>query len=145
MSNRNALTERRPSTAGAPLWLARWMVAHPAPVPKAAVERALDQALQAMAPATPAQIAARLEMAFVLFRRPENFIDQQPAYLRALEDIPPDLLDQAMRQVEKKCKFLPTPAEIRVFIEDQLTERMVTAKRLEICLNNGRFNEGART
>jgi len=44
-------------------------------------------------------------------------------YMEALADIPPELLDKAVKHCIRTCRFFPKPAELRGAIADELAER----------------------
>jgi len=64
-----------------------------------------------------------------------------PIYLRALADVPYDLLDEALLRVEQRCKYFPKPVEITEHIQAKLDRRYATYRRLETMLAVAKWPE----
>ena len=72
---------------------------------------------------------------------PENWADIAKFYIEALEDVPHDLVEEALKHVRLNCTFFPKPAELRGPIAEALSERRAARDRLETVLALGRFLE----
>ena len=80
-------------------------------------------------PIEPRELAVRL--AYTLAIWPERAAALTDQYREALADVPADLVEIALRHVRQRCKWPPTPAELREPIERLLTERQRRAADLE--------------
>lgn len=55
----------------------------------------------------------KIDAALAIYKLPDDWKRRAPQYLAALSDVPPDLVDLALRQAVRTCKWLPQPSEIR--------------------------------
>lgn len=90
------------------------------------VPAALEAVEATLVPATPDQIAAAL--ATVSFALPSRMTDvdaeaRLEVYIKALNDIPVDVLNDACMEAVKSCKFFPKVAELRQFAKPELVRR----------------------
>lgn len=53
---------------------------------------------------------------------PKNWATAAPLYIEALSDIPPELLDKAVKHAIAGNPFFPKPADLRASIADELSE-----------------------
>jgi len=67
-----------------------------------------------------------------LFTLPANWGDVAHHYRAAVADLPPDLLIVAMRHIRDHSRFFPKPAELRIPVTRELTERKMALTRLEL-------------
>lgn len=67
-----------------------------------------------------------------LFTLPANWEDVAHHYHAAVADLPPDLLIAALRHVRDHCRFFPKPAELRMPVMRDLTERRINLRRLDM-------------
>jgi hypothetical protein len=51
-------------------------------------------------------------------------------YLLGLDDVPGELLAQAVKRAAKECRFRPTPSELREMIGPEIAERSLRLARL---------------
>lgn len=66
-------------------------------------------------------------------------------YLDALEDLPPDLLNEALNHVVQNYPYkFPKPASVREPVKAKLAERHAAVTRLEGILKTGTFEEPRR-
>lgn len=129
-----------------PPWLEGWTMEHDAPVSKEVAQSALREVRQALFGSSAVEIATRLEETLALWETalPANWDAQAPVYLRALSDLPPDLLDKALIQVERTCKFFPKPADIIECVESDMHARSAAVRMLEARVAFGRWPEPKR-
>lgn len=83
----------------------------------------LADAQKAIIPASRKEIAVKVADTFALWTLPENWDQTAKFYLEALEGLPSDLVDEALRQARMNCKWLPKPAELREFVNKELLSR----------------------
>lgn len=115
-----------------------------APVPDALsggrAEAALAEVISTLAPAGPEALSVLLLGLIEWAERWDRWHPRREGdvaalvadYCEALDDVPPDLLDAAIRQIRKTWKWrqLPTPADIREIVDPALSVRRSTAQRL---------------
>lgn len=71
----------------------------------------------------PRTIAVILKPLIDLHGEPRNWATAAPIYLKALADIPPDLLTKAVAEMIATNQYFPKPAELRNAIADELADR----------------------
>lgn len=86
----------------------------------AAVMPSYEQSLE---PATAEEIAVGLHSALSLFNPPDNFQDTAKIYLKALANVPKDLLPVSIEAVSMRCKFFPKPADFLEPVEKEISHR----------------------
>jgi hypothetical protein len=58
-----------------------------------------------------------------LWVRPGNWPELSELFVDTLEELPLDLVSKALRAAVAKLNFFPKPAELRAFVEDDMTAR----------------------
>ncbi len=64
-----------------------------------------------------------LEQTLEMYGVPDNWEKVAVFYLEAVEDLPKDLLEQALKHIRMNLKWFPKPCEIRAPVMDQLAKR----------------------
>jgi hypothetical protein len=73
--------------------------------------------------ATPREIGVALEQLVSIFGRPTDWAVAAPLYLEALADIRSDLLSLAVKRlIRDHDRYMPTPAQIRAKVKDELDD-----------------------
>lgn len=105
--------------------LAGWTLAEALPVTAEQVQTGIAIATALLRPADPREAAVKLDRTLRLWRLPEAWDDVAEFYLEALEDVPSDLLDVALKRVRLSHKYptAPSPAEFRLAIASDLAAR----------------------
>lgn len=67
-------------------------------------------------------IAVLLKPLIDLHGEPSAWATAAPLYMEALADIPPELLEAAVKHCIRTCRFFPKPAELRAPIADELND-----------------------
>lgn len=106
----------------------------PVPVSKTEASLALREVEHALTPICTKDAAALLAQTVEVFGVPQNWDRTAKFYLEALEDVPPDLAELAMKRVRMNLKFFPKPSEIRAQIAPELGERNTARARLSHAL-----------
>lgn len=70
----------------------------------------------------------RLERSLAIWNLPENWTEIASFYIEALEDLPGDLVERALRNARLSCKWFPKPAELRT----QEISNELQARRREV-------------
>lgn len=95
---------------------------------------------------TPADLkgaVVEMEQTLALFKLPDNWNEIAKFYVEVIEDIPADLLVDALKHVRMTKKWFPKPSELREGIASEMAERQLLAARLRIMA--GKFNQTATT
>lgn len=95
-------------------------------------------------PADPKQVAVLLEQTLAIYGAPDNWSETAEFYLEALEDVPLDLVEKALKHVRLNLKWFPKPSELREPIREELAHRETTVSRLGAMLELGDFEEPRR-
>ena len=98
------------------------------------MERDLEIWQRACEPADPKAVAVLLEQTLEIFGTPDNWERIAVFYLEAFEDAPLDLVQAALKDVRRTCKFFPKPAELRAPIAKEIGERRHTTWLLRLML-----------
>lgn len=97
-----------------------------------AIPDALDHARAAVEPINPKALAVLLARTAKLWKLPEEWDDIAEFYVEALEDVPLDLVQSALKHVRLTSKWFPKPSEIRASIGLELDRRRHVRRRLEV-------------
>ncbi len=113
-------------------WVDGWLPGHILPRSPDQVRAELDRWTRLAEPVGVEHAAVMIEQTVALWndRTPKNWSDIADFYLEAVEDMPPDLLDEALREVRLNSRFFPTPADIRAPVLARLERRKRTRDRL---------------
>lgn len=116
-----------------PPWLDGWNLAIPVPVDKPNVLDAIARMEQSLRPVDPRKLAVLLDKTMRLWRLPADWETVSGFYLEALEDLPDDLFEAALKRVRMTHKYpdAPKPADFRQAVEAELTARKLTVMRLK--------------
>lgn len=98
------------------------------PVP---LQTALTAARSDLTPIDPKALAVMLKETLALWPLPAEFDTTAKFYREALQDVPLDLVETALRHVRLSSRFFPRPAEIRDAIRDELARRRMRLDRAE--------------
>ncbi len=116
----------------------QWLISHrgqEANVAKETVQDELAKARRSLEIAGQELLLTGLREALSIFEVPDNWDVQAKPYLKALDDLPPDLLAEALDHVVRTYKYtFPKPASIREPVEQELSNRAGVVKRLESML-----------
>lgn len=77
-------------------------------------------------------LAVLLAQTFKLWNPPDDFDDTAPFYREALEDVPLDLVQSALKHIRQTLKWFPKPCELRAPIEVELRRRRDMLRRLKL-------------
>lgn len=129
-----------------PRWLAAWAAADPVPVTAAEVAAALALVAGGLVPADPVDIGRKLDATMQLWRLPVAWREVAEFYVEALEELPADLVDLALRRVRARHKYpeAPKPAEFVEAVRDDLAARKLAKLRLGRALSKARRDESTR-
>lgn len=83
----------------------------------------LHTTMAAVRPATTKEIAVKLEDTLSLWTLPESWSKTAKFYVEAMEGLPSDLVDHALKEARMHCKFMPKPAELRGFVDAEMGKR----------------------
>jgi len=83
-----------------------------------------------MEPISPHEIGVLLAQTLAIWPRPENWAHISPAYREALEEIPLDLVQSALKHCRMTLKWFPKPCELIDPIRPELEKRKQTLRRL---------------
>lgn len=72
---------------------------------------------------TKRDIAAALAMLIAVFGEPPNWEQAEKIYFDLLRDIPPDVLEHAVRAHMRTSKWFPKPAELLLFAQVDIDDR----------------------
>jgi hypothetical protein len=76
-------------------------------------------------------LAVLLMQTFKIWNPPDDFDDTAPFYREALEDVPLDLVQAALKHLRQTLKWFPKPCELRAPIEAELRRRRDVLRRLK--------------
>ncbi len=86
------------------------------------------------------ELAVKLDKTLTLWAAPEGFEVTAEFYLEALEDLPADLVEAALKQVRMTYRYpsMPKPADFRSAVVAELGRRQRQARKLEIAITRAR-------
>ena len=73
-----------------------------------------------------------LEKTLELYGMPSNWDRVAEFYLEVIEDLPMDIIIDAMRTLRQTCKWFPKPSEIRDAINSIHWQRVMAASKLRL-------------
>lgn len=88
-------------------------------------------------------LAVLLAQTFKLWNPPEDWDDTAPFYREALEDVPLDLVQSALKHLRQTLKWFPKPCELRAPIEGELRRRRDVLRRLKLMEQKARLGDVA--
>ena len=113
----------------------QWLISHrgkEANVTKETVQDELAKARRSLQVAGQEVLLISLREALSIFELPEHWDVQAKPYLKALDDLPPDLLAEALDHVVRTYEYkFPKPASIRKPVEKELSDRAGAVQRFE--------------
>lgn len=77
-------------------------------------------------------LAVLLMQTLKIWNPPGDFDDTAQFYREALEDVPADLVQAALKHLRQTLKWFPKPCELRAPIEDELRRRRDILRRLKL-------------
>jgi hypothetical protein len=77
-------------------------------------------------------LAVLLAQTLKIWNPPEDFDDTAQFYREALEDVPVDLVQAALKHLRQTLKWFPKPCELRAPIETELRRRRDVLRRLKL-------------
>lgn len=98
----------------------------------AAIPEAIDHARAAVVPVTTKALAVLLAKTAKLWKLPEEWDDIAEFYVEALDDVPLDLVQSALKHVRLNSKWFPKPSEIRASVTLELDRRRHVLRRIEV-------------
>lgn len=123
-----------------PPWVADWQVGVQMRRTPEEIEAERQKWLAATTPADLKTATVLLDETLELFHPlPPNWDKVAPFYVEAIEDLPLDLLQEALSHVRRTCVFFPKPAEIRSSVAEKLRERLDAVVRLETLRTLGAY------
>jgi len=91
----------------------------------------IAQARANLAPMDPKALAVKLNQTLALWPKPAEFETTAEFYLEALETVPADLVEKALKHVRLNSKFFPKPAELLEPIRAEMTQRRESLRDAE--------------
>lgn len=112
---------------------AAWNPAEDEPPPTGAADAAM--LARHCQPADPRRLAIELKRTVDALRPAPKGVDEEAAseaMMEALEDVPLDIAQAALKRVRMECKWFPKPAEIRERVVAELGERKRAVMKAEV-------------
>lgn len=104
---------------------------------------AITEAEGAAQPIDGKALAVLLAQSLKLWRLPDDWDDIAPFYREALEDVPADLAQAALKHCRLTLKWFPKPSELRAPIEVELRRRRDVLRRLRTMEQKARLGDVA--
>jgi hypothetical protein len=92
--------------------------------------QALSEANAMLEPVNPKALAVLMNQTFAIWPLPENWQQIAPVYREALEEIPLDLVQSALKHVRLTSKWFPKPSELIDPVRSEMEKRKQTLRRL---------------
>jgi hypothetical protein len=89
-------------------------------------------------------LAVLLMQTLKIWTPPDDFDDTAQFYREALEDVPADLVQAALKHLRQTLKWFPKPCELRAPIEDELRRRRDILRRLKLMEQRVRLGDVAK-
>lgn len=92
----------------------------------------------ALTPCDPRQLAVMLDQTLQLWPSPDNFETTGLFYVEALEDVPADIVEAALKHVRLHHRYqrMPTPADFRAAAAGALVKRKVALSKAQLAQGN---------
>jgi hypothetical protein len=135
-----ALIGQRGAPVSPPRWLEDWRPEEGPPnAPVATIESFICEVRMALQPATAKAAAVLIEQTLELFGKPDNWDRVADFYLEAVEEMPLDLIDKALRHLRATHRShwaFPNPADIAAPVRADLAARRLLLMRAQGCLGH---------
>lgn len=109
----------------------------------ASLPSAITEAEALTTPVDSKTLAVLLMQTFKIWNPPDDFDDTAPFYREALEDVPLDLVQAALKHLRQTLKWFPKPSELRAPIETELRRRRDVLRRLKLMEQKARLGDVA--
>jgi len=120
--------------------LSAWRPEYPAPASVEILQAALAEADARLAPIDVKALTVQIERTLAIWPVPDDWAEKAWMYLEALEDVPSDLVETALRtlRLQRRWPTFPKPADLRAPIVVALAERRTESNKIAAALSKAR-------